>query len=131
MNIRWLWFDYVPKGITLTKEQRRLVKKRTGKQAQRFLTLAIVPMFVGTFAIQWFDARYLKWAYPYLSGLATGVVIFASYAAIGWVFARPTVFRALREAFVNVCPKCGYDLRGQSEDRCPECGWDAGDEASS
>ena len=46
----------------------------------------------------------------------------------GWVFARPEVFRALREVGVKVCPKCGYDLRGQSGDSCPECGWTASDD---
>ena len=37
----------------------------------------------------------------------------------------PYVCRALREFGYDVCPDCGYLLRGLSDDinRCPECGW--------
>lgn len=118
MNIRWLWLDYVPKGITLTKDQRFLVRTSVWGKWREFLVLGYVLGMISTLFVD----------VPVFTIL---LALYGCYVAFGWVFARPTVFRALREAFVNVCPKCGYDLRGQSEDRCPECGWDAGDEGAS
>ena len=118
MNIRWLWLDYVPKGITLTEEQRFLVRTSVWKNWRQYTVLAIVPVAISTFFLD-------------VPAFTIVLALYGCFVAGGWVFARPTVFRALREAFVNVCPKCGYDLRGQSEERCPECGWDAGDEGAS
>ncbi len=118
MNIRWLWLNYVPKGITLTKEQRSLVKTSVWKKAHQYIGLAFVPVAISTFFVDW-------------PGFTILLSLYGCFVAIGWVFARPTVFRAIRESGVNVCPKCGYDLRGQREQRwCPECGWDAGDASS-
>jgi rubrerythrin len=36
----------------------------------------------------------------------------------------PTMYRTIREFGHEVCPKCGYWLRGLGEeiDHCPECG---------
>jgi hypothetical protein len=37
----------------------------------------------------------------------------------------PFICRALRERGHDVCPDCGYLLRGLGKEivRCPECGW--------
>ncbi len=129
MNIRWLWLNYVPDGISLTKEQRRFVTKRAEEVVLRKIILLVCGMVVGMSTVFWLDSRHFAFHGGTRLLLLFLVNVVCVYA-IGWFFARPAVFRAIREARVNVCPKCGYDLRGQSEDRCSECGWEAGDEVA-
>ncbi len=53
-------------------------------------------------------------------------VIFVLTMLIELWSARRAITRALRERLIAegtiVCRRCGYDLRGQIEQRCPECG---------
>ncbi len=128
MNIRWLWFDYVPEDISLTKAQRRRVNRRTWSAVRRkwFIVLigGLLCTLLATLLFLYSTPRSLH----YLSLFPLVLVIELGLVTAGWVFARPEVFRALREVGVKVCPKCGYDLRGQSGDSCPECGWTASDD---
>lgn len=43
--------------------------------------------------------------------------------SLRWIW-RPQTLRALASMGYEVCPRCGYWLRGlpEGEDRCPECG---------
>ena len=126
MNIRWLWFDYVPEGIELTKEQRRWVRERTWSEVgRRWFVMLFIAVVVGTAIFL------LNRSFAPESLFVAPPTILITFEISSWLFARPAVFRAIREAGVNVCPKCGYDLRGQSGDGCSECGWDTGDEALS
>ena len=123
MNIRWLWLDYVPNGVILSKEQRRLVSRRTWEQVRRPLPLLLAMLLGGLMLVVLpFNAHIV------VTGLLGALVPLSCFAIVGWVFARPAVFRAVREAGVSICANCGYDLRGQVERRCPECRWEPGDE---
>lgn len=69
-----------------------------------------------------------------LRGTAAQTSVFFAYSlALGAVLGfggmlplRRAIHRVLRnylcERGVPVCLRCGYDLRGQREQRCPECG---------
>jgi rubrerythrin len=48
---------------------------------------------------------------------AGGAALVAAYVALAWRRAR----EKRRRWRLELCPECGYDLRGSSE-RCPECG---------
>jgi len=48
---------------------------------------------------------------------AGGAALAALYLALAWGRAR----EKRRRWRMDLCPECGYDLRGSSE-RCPECG---------
>ncbi len=69
-----------------------------------------------------------------LRGGAAQIYVFMLYAAalgaaLGYgrkLLLRRAIHRTLRkylcERGLTVCMRCGYDLRGQREQRCPECG---------
>lgn len=62
---------------------------------------------------------------PIWSGMALNVAFYASWWAIliiGVPFAVRTLSSQLRKRR-GLCPKCGYDLRGEFTSGCSECGW--------
>jgi hypothetical protein len=56
----------------------------------------------------------LVWLPVWLFILLTGV-------PTAWLFRRDWKRGRIERA--HLCPKCGYNLRGQLADGCPECGW--------
>lgn len=79
-----------------------------------------------TYALAFLGMRALQ---PY-SALTAGLVI-PGLCALPWLAVyifvfrpriRTEVRRELNRMGVPVCVNCGYDLRGQVENRCPECG---------
>jgi len=69
--------------------------------------------------------------YLHLLGIALnlGAVVgglIGGFAGSAFYFFRRRIARSLRQQLrdrgVVLCIQCGYDLRGQTENRCPECG---------
>lgn len=55
-----------------------------------------------------------------------GTIVLFPFLA-GWFVVSGYRFEYKRWAnAANVCPKCGYSLRGQLAAGCPECGWNRG-----
>ena len=131
MNIRWLWFDYVPKDTPLTKYQRRLVTNRVfavlaSGWRPTYFWLAV--FFLGNaIALPWIflTLKPLRVLAPLLGGCGLLIMLYLFF----WISTRPHVLRILRDLGVNVFLKCGHNLTGQSAEsaRCPECGWSAED----
>ena len=126
MNCRWLIFDYIDPEIGLTPQQRREVNRMAmsryygvqPSQSQRIMLL--VPV-IGLGILQLF--RPPMWLLLSLVGAC--VVVAFVITAISWRRRyAPVTWMALREFGVDVCPHCGYWLRGLSDDatHCPECG---------
>jgi predicted RNA-binding Zn-ribbon protein involved in translation (DUF1610 family) len=64
----------------------------------------------------------------FVSLLGFGFICILVFAWYFWRLGRRAVWRRLQSDGPR-CPKCGYDLQGQSELRCPECGerWTLGE----
>jgi len=150
VNIRWLWRDYIPPGLALSELERGRVHRRarelrptTWRHAanrnerriynRHYAPVGIVLGLWGLYAMysqivlhQHLSAFVLLGIQPILfAGMWISLCI-----ARGKTHA-PYVCRALRELGHDVCPECGYLLKGLSTDaedartiRCPECGWD-------
>ena len=127
MNIRWLWCDYVPNDITLTKSQRRLINERAWAEMRsgRALIFMLLVVVVGSIVAVSMLHYILPASVHWLSGLTSGPLVLLNFHLSFWIFARPHVLRIVRDVGVNVCPDCGYDLIGQKgvTISCPECGW--------
>ena len=60
---------------------------------------------------------------PLWPGFAINTILYAGFV---WLLCMiPGALRRRRRIKRGLCPKCGYDLRGQPADQqpCPECGW--------
>ncbi len=99
--------------VSLSKSQRRL---------DFFLGVFLSPLIGGGIGL--LIAAYLRlpstWILAfYLGGFMAGMALsFGVYALL----TRRKVREAMRELGYEVCPGCGYDLRGVSSS-CPKCGW--------
>lgn len=147
---RWLLFDYVDPQLSLTREERRRVRRRAWKAQRRVVPPAIpgrsslLTRLAGGRAVGWVDlvsalipaavmllvllptflaARLPPWSiFPTLFVQVTvSWILMALLGRLSW---KPRVNAALRELGYDVCRRCGYWLRGLSEtvERCPECG---------
>lgn len=151
MKWRWLLFDYVDPQLSLTREERRRVRRQAWKARNvRVLGPAIpgrsslLTRLTGGRPVRWVDvvsalippavmllvllptflsARLPRWSiFPMLFVQATvSWILMALLGRLSW---KPRVNAALRELGYDVCRRCGYWLRGLSEtvERCPECG---------
>jgi hypothetical protein len=135
MNLRWLWFDYVPPWAPLTGSQRRAVRRRItaarrGSHVDPWLRLAVSIPLIASYSCLCAMLYYL--APRQFIGMRLGPAVRCGLAAAccwiiaailaQWFFGR-RVARTLRELDFKVCAACGYDLRGSDEPgRCPECG---------
>ena len=136
MNWRWLMFDYADPDLPLTLWGRIKVAWRpipiwklpqSMRRGRLLFLLAVVPVLVApvlllTLLVSWTDSNHgllLLLLFLWLPGswiwccLVSGVVGRSEY-----------IHRLRLEGF-DVCLKCGYWLKGLSEDvkQCPECGW--------
>ncbi len=152
---RWLLFDYVDPQLSLTREERRRVRRRAWKAQRRVVPPAIpgrsslLRRLTGGRAVGWVDlvsalipaavmllvllptflsARLPRWSiFPTLFVQVTvSWILMALLGRLSW---KPRVNTALRDLGYNVCRRCGYWLRGLSDtvERCPECGHDRED----
>jgi hypothetical protein len=62
--------------------------------------------------------------------LGLGILLACAVLALLFSVALLVIAVLIRPARKGVCPKCGYDLRGQvpGAARCPECGWERASE---
>lgn len=136
MNIRWLWGNYIEPEWKLSRaesrEVHRIVKKRYVRPVALF-------GLTGTWLVIIYGSAWLLHG-PVAGGMArlglqyptswlVGMVLIllplmvVAIWSFRWVYTRP-VRMAMRELGYDVCPRCGYWLRGLDSEvaRCPECG---------
>lgn len=61
---------------------------------------------------------------PIWPGIVIDTVLFAVSWGAMWLGVSKA--RYLRRRRCGLCPRCGYDLRGDPASGCPECGWGRG-----
>jgi len=135
VNLRWLWLDHVPPAIRLsTEERRRFTRAYRHLHSPRTLSAQTIGFSLGLIAlVLWFVL--LSYLAPrmvgiggcFLAALMLGALypaIWLLIAAADYALGRRRTYGALRLVGYDVCPRCGYWLRGlpEDEDRCPECG---------
>ena len=125
MNLRWLIFDYVPPDIKLTSQQRRELRHKAKDayvpiswKAELLGFLISLPLIVGWIILL------LAMATPLLFPVMVAG-IWVILTGLRWLFGRRATYAALGQMGYDVCLKCGYWLKGLSDEvkRCPECGW--------
>jgi ssDNA-binding Zn-finger/Zn-ribbon topoisomerase 1 len=133
------WPTYINRHLLLTRRERREIHREawTGwaKNRWNIVLYLFLPMayLVGLTTAR--DAAGMIGAWFGASGLSfkivrtLGLLLYAALCFFvgGAIFQRyrfaPLVYRALRRHGYDVCPKCGYWLKGlEAETRCPECG---------
>ena len=114
-----------------TKEEQQAVYKQALKKVCKrprfWLYMILGTMFLpagATIIFVWFG-RAVPMP-PWLKGSLIGGIV-AGFFAGSWQFVfRSAIQKEIRIEMiargVPVCMGCGYDLRGQVEQRCPECG---------
>ena len=130
---RWLLFDYVDPQLSLTREERRRVRRRawegtrlTGARPRWVdVVSALIPPAVMVLVLlpTFLSARLPPWSiFPTLFVQVTvSWILMALLGRLSW---KPRVNAAIGELGYDVCRRCGYWLRGLSDtvERCPECG---------
>lgn len=131
MNLRWLWLDHFPPGLSLTREERAIVRRRANeirinnpelKGAHTaferwFLPIALMGMFSGMYLFGGADGGHWIALLIVAAGLVIGLHgYYRAYVSF--------VRRALPHIGHEVCLECGYLLRGLGDEitKCPECG---------
>jgi hypothetical protein len=135
MNLRWLWFDHIPRGLIVPSEARWVAWRRPWKVRSKspflrgtvwkslavYLTIAFAPFAIflalplGIALPDW-----LVW--PFLVAYCVSIPL-AMY--LSWLVNHALYTRvALCQLGYLCCVKCGYAHTGLSKDvkGCPECG---------
>ena len=136
----WIWPQYIHRDLPLNRKERKAIHREAWKLWQKnrwnlalhltfcfvcFLALLNAADFGGWVASSMGIGGFLHKACRAASLL---LVMIAAAVVIRAVLERyrfaPCVYRATRQHGYDVCAKCGYWLRGLSDDikRCPECG---------
>ncbi len=136
----WIWPEYINRDLPLTRQERKAIHRDAWKlwQANKWniVTYAALPAFylltmsfisdvggrLATFlGVGGLAHKLFRAAAPF----ALLVICFVGGGAVLQRFRfAPCVYRAARQRGHDVCPKCGYWLKGLGADtqRCPECG---------
>ncbi len=144
MKWRWLLFDYVDPQLSLTREERRRVRRRAWKDRNVRVVPPVIPgqsslltRLTGTGGrpVRWVDvvglmipaaamllvllpmflfARLLSWSI-FPMLVVQATVSWILFALLGRIAWKPRVNGALRELGYDVCRRCGYWLRGLSD----------------
>lgn len=138
ISTKWWSLGILGEGITLSRDQRRTVNRRSIVDFLRhplrvaaFFGVQMVPVLI--WGVVW------QKAVPLLIGptgpikhmmlilnLAFLAYFVAQMVTTLWVLRNiygPHLRRAMRDVGWEVCIKCGYSLRGLEDvKRCPECG---------
>ena len=136
----WIWPTYIYRDLPLTAQQRKAIHRDAWTlwwankwNITLYLTLPAFYLLTVFFASDvagrlatavgagGFTHKLLRAGAPF----ALLVLCFVAGGAVLQRFRfAPCVYRATRRHGHDVCPKCGYWLKGLSEDtqRCPECG---------
>ena len=136
----WLWPEYIPRELVLTKQQRKVIHRQAWKLWSRnkwnfalyltLLTFYILTVFfasdMGGHIATLIGARGL--IYKLFRAAAPFVLLVSCFVIGGAILQRyrfaPCVYQATRQQGYEVCSKCGYWLKGLGDDikHCPECG---------
>ncbi|MHC4767432.1 MAG: hypothetical protein ACYTEI_01815 [Planctomycetota bacterium] len=134
-----LWPSYMDPHLSLTRQQRKEVHREAWRRwaANKWnlvLYLLLPVAYLLGLGVTRDAAGTVAWllgAGGLLVGMsrALGMLLWAVLCFVvgGAVIQRyrfaPLVYAALRRHGYDVCPKCGYWLKGlKDETRCPECG---------
>lgn len=136
----WIWPEYIHRDLLLTRQERKTIHRDAWRLwwASKwnivlyltlpafYLTTVLFASDVGGRVARLIGARGLiHWLFRAGAPVALFVICFVLGGAILQRFRfAPCVYRATCNHGHDVCPKCGYWLRGLPEDikRCPECG---------
>jgi len=136
----WLWPDYINRDLPLTEKERKVVYRDAWKlwwankwNMALHLTFCLVCLFAMLNAADfggWLASSVGIGGFPHKACRAASLlfVLIAAAVVIRAVLGRyrfaPCVYRATRRQGYDVCGKCGYWLKGLSDEikRCPECG---------
>ncbi|MHC4129643.1 MAG: hypothetical protein ACYTE6_07455 [Planctomycetota bacterium] len=134
-----LWPTYIDRHLPLTRAQRKAVHREAWRRwAANRWNLVLYLLLPAAYLIGLPVARDLSGMLAGSLGAGgllfrmsrvLGMLVWAGlcFAGGGAVFQRyrfaPLVYAALRQHGHDVCPKCGYWLKGlRDETHCPECG---------
>ncbi len=134
--------QYINRDLPLTKQERKAIHRAAWhlwrKDKRNFaLYLALPAVYLSTVSsvrdlAGWFATLFEVTGLAHkLCRAAAPVALFLLCFFIGGAILQrfrfaPCVYQAMRRRGHDVCPRCGYWLKGLSEDveRCPECGAD-------
>lgn len=133
MNLRWLWLNYIPPELGLTRAQRRQVNRRARLyHAPRRLTIALLGCaaalsFLFMFPVVKIIGRAFAPPFSHLVELVVTVGTGILYWSLIAGAQRHTGGIAVREALLDMgyrlCRRCGYWLRSSDHAAtCTECG---------
>lgn len=127
--MKWLLNNLLNDHIVLSDVQRAKVHKRVAElNAMRpwsnliGLIPGLLPLLMIPVWMRW--ARF--WSVPWRFAFELAFAL-CSVALVFWIIRRRYqrhAYRAVRELGFDICPRCGYTLRGLGDDvqHCPECG---------
>jgi hypothetical protein len=136
MKKRWTYQSYVDADLKLSPETRKQAEQRMSAlmgrhRSFRWLVLGMcaatpfVVIFGGRFVVGLLnDLSVPHWIGSLLGQVGVAALCTAACLAVFWrTHVRPMRL-ALREMGYDICPRCGYWLKGlpTTEARCPECG---------
>jgi hypothetical protein len=117
--------NYLPPTPShITKEQRREMRREVKGLNFRSWQFWVLGAFFPCLSIIYLLGHeiWLKW--PEGPRLVILVCVILCYGAFWLLVVTPTMRRNAMRVWAEhgLCPKCGYDLRGNDSGRCPECG---------
>lgn len=136
----WVWPEYVSRDLPLSEQERKTIRRNAWRlwwaDKRNVLFYLVVPTFylftvffasdVGGWVAALLGARGMIHK---LFRAAAPIVLFVLCFVMGGALLQryrfaPCVYGATRQQGCDVCARCGYWLRGLSDDieRCPECG---------
>jgi hypothetical protein len=141
VTFRWLWFDFIPPELELTRQQRWRIRRcaahlrpksrsdPVNRKAHRYYVRIYVPIMALYFLLlicgALVDSRAIRdrWVLFGIPTMLTAIWVGTAYGR-GKTH-MPFICQALRDSGYDVCPNCTYLLFGLSDEvsRCPECGW--------
>jgi hypothetical protein len=132
MNLRWLWFDPIPRELEVPKEAREVVARRMRKlELDRNFRADLLRGLVndGAVTLTFAIGSMLLWAY---NQFLLSSLMFAACLLYCWTLSRrwldPLKSKCGRLSLCQLgylcCLRCGYAHTGLSKDvkECPECG---------
>lgn len=136
----WIWPEYINRELSLTKQERKAIHRDAWKlwQVNKWNTVLFLALPVFYLLTVFFIGDVIGWVATFIgaSGLihklfragAPFALFVICFVVGGAVLQRsrfaPCIHRATRQHGHDVCPKCGYWLKGLGAEipRCPECG---------
>jgi hypothetical protein len=139
-GMSWVWPEYVSRDLSLTSQERKAIHRDAWKlwRANKW-NIALYLTLPAFYLLTVLCASDVGGRVATLIGAgglihklfraAAPVALFVICFVVGGAVLQRTrfascVYRATRQQGYDVCAKCGYWLKGLSDDinRCPECG---------